>query len=311
MSSAKTERQLNLLFLLLNTAQPIEREEIRRRISGYFGKTNEAFERMFERDKDDLRDLNIPIETVTIDTFHEDLQGYVIRKDTWLMPKIVLTATERSLLNLAAAAWQEAQLAGAMNQAVSQLAAKEQITSSFQLDVATQSSAIATILEAKSKNKCIEFTYSSANSNTQESRLVAPWRIFLSSGNSYLIGFDQQKGEQRTFKLARIVGTIKITDEEILEAAPADLSSSEIVANWQGSDENITHVKLDVIPSKAGSLRLQAAQIQIGTDFDRLIIETQNLQLLAKDVARNCSDVKIVEPILLREMVDQIVEQAI
>jgi predicted DNA-binding transcriptional regulator YafY len=66
---------------------------------------------MFERDKDDLRDLNIPIETVTIDTFHEDLQGYVIRKDTWLMPKIVLTATERSLLNLAAAAWQEAQLA--------------------------------------------------------------------------------------------------------------------------------------------------------------------------------------------------------
>lgn len=310
MSANKTERQLNLLFLLLNTSQPLEREDIRRRIPGYSGKSNEAFERMFERDKEDLRDLDIPIETISVDVFHEDLQGYIIRKDKWLMSKISLTGPERAILNLAASAWQEAQISSSLELAVTQFSSRIEIEPNFKFENSKQSSAIATVLEAKSKNRCIQFAYLSANSNMQENRLVAPWRIFLSNGHGYLIGFDQQKGKQRTFKLSRIVGNLEITNEEILEMQPADLNVSQIIESWRFQDEVSTRVVLEIKPGSAGNLRVQASEIQLGKNFDKVVIETENVSALARDIAGNCSVVKVIEPLSVRDQVTQILEQA-
>lgn len=305
MSNSKTERQLNLLFLLLNTAQPIEREAIRARIPGYFNKTNEAFERMFERDKEDLRDLEIPIETVQIDTFHEDLQGYLIRKEKWQMPAQIFSDKDRVLLNIALSAWQDSQFYSAIDEAVNRVGAITDLPIEKHFQINKQSSALAMILEAKSSGKCVEFTYLSFKSEEEKFRLVAPWRVFLSSGNSYLVGFDQNIGELRTFKIARMTSAVRISDENVLENAPSGFSAANAISQWQNNLAQPIKVQLEVLPGFAGELRLLANDIHLGKDFDTLVLMSNDLRELGKSIARNCAGVRVIEPAQLTELVNE------
>ncbi len=305
MSNSKTERQLNLLFLLLNTVQPIEREAIRARIPGYFNKSNEAFERMFERDKEDLRDLEIPIETVQIDTFHEDLQGYLVRKDKWQMPAQIFSDKDRVLLNIALSAWQDSQFYSAIDEAVNRVGAITDLPFENHFQINNQSNALAMILEAKSSGKCVEFTYLSFKSEEEKLRLVAPWRVFLSSGNSYLVGFDQNIGELRTFKIARMTSAVRISDENVLENAPSGFSAANAISQWQNNLAQPIKVQLEVLPGFAGELRLLANDIDLGEDFDTLILMSNDLHELAKSIARNCAGVRVIEPAQLTELVNE------
>ncbi|MGA0108151.1 MAG: WYL domain-containing protein, partial [Candidatus Nanopelagicales bacterium] len=80
MSARKTERQLDLLFILLNSSRPLSREVIRSKIEEYRNQENQdSFERMFERDKDELRAVGIPIETKSLDPLFDDEFGYELR----------------------------------------------------------------------------------------------------------------------------------------------------------------------------------------------------------------------------------------
>ncbi len=310
MADTKTERQLNLLFLLLNSKKPVEREVIRARVPGYFGKSNEAFERMFERDKDDLRGLNIPIETRSIDILQEDNLGYLINRTNWLSVDLDLTVAEREVLNLASAAWQEAQMKSAFKDAAQRFGGEPIDSNELKLTQANVGSAIATILKAKTANLCVQFIYLSANSKTQAERIVAPWRILLSGGNSYLIGFDQVKGEPRVFKLTRVIGDINVSEEKQLEAAPENLVASEFVNAWKSKTEEVSNVELSIRAASAGKLRVLASQMTFGKEFDEITFQTNDIDSLALEIAKNCSDVIVKSPKSLRVQVDQILKKS-
>ena len=81
-SREKTERLLNLTIALLATRRFLSREEIRAMVPGY-SEHDEAFERAFERDKDDLREMGIPIETGSNSAVFDDEPGYRIRRDAY------------------------------------------------------------------------------------------------------------------------------------------------------------------------------------------------------------------------------------
>jgi len=67
MAAERTERLINLVICLLHTRSFISAERLREIIPGYGDATSDdAFKRMFERDKEDLRDLGIPLETGTV-----------------------------------------------------------------------------------------------------------------------------------------------------------------------------------------------------------------------------------------------------
>ena len=53
--------------------------------------SDEAFSRMFERDKNELRDLGIPLETGRISQF-DPTEGYRINRDAYALPAVDLTA---------------------------------------------------------------------------------------------------------------------------------------------------------------------------------------------------------------------------
>ena len=123
MSAAKSERLLNLVILLLVARNYTTKEQIRALMEPYRDSTDEAFDRMFERDKDDLRALGIPLEVGFVDKFFEDEQGYRIKRDAFELPEIDFAADEVAVLGLAARVWRHAGLAAATSDALVKLKA--------------------------------------------------------------------------------------------------------------------------------------------------------------------------------------------
>ncbi len=119
MSRRKTERLLNLVICLLSTTRPLSAEQIRFAVPGYDPANDEAFQRMFERDKNELREIGIPIE-VQKDPWEDD-PGYRIVKQSYELPEITLEPDEAAVLGLAAQVWQRASLAEAAGGAMLKL----------------------------------------------------------------------------------------------------------------------------------------------------------------------------------------------
>ena len=307
MARARTERMLNLLFVLLNSRTPLTREQIRERVPGY-GDSNEAFERMFERDKAALRDLAIPVETKPVDMFHDDVLGYRIDRSDWLMPEISITAEERTYLALAASAWQNAQLSTAARQAVSSVDAREQSAEiSVPVSLAKGRRHITEILAAIANGKTVTFDYVGLNQSEVVKRTIDPWRALLHSGHWYLIGFDQDKGEVRTFRTDRIVGDLVETRHDILESMPKDFDLSAITDTWEHSDKDATIATVLVRPGRAASLRVLATTCDIGDEWDELTIPYHHESQLIGLIASSCDVTRVKSPQSLQDSVTRIV----
>ncbi len=78
----KSERLLNLLILLLVQRRPLSKHKIRSSMPPYAEAGDEAFERMFDRDKDELRALGVPVEIVALDSYFGDEVGYRVNPET-------------------------------------------------------------------------------------------------------------------------------------------------------------------------------------------------------------------------------------
>jgi proteasome accessory factor B len=307
MARARTERMLNLLFVLLNSKTPLTREQIRERVPGY-GDSNDAFERMFERDKAALRDLAIPVETKPVDLFHDDVLGYRIDRSDWLMPEISLTVEERTYLSLAASAWQSAQLSTAAKQAVSSVDAREQNSVvSVPVSLAKGRRHISEILAAISNGKTVTFDYVGLNQSEVVRRSIDPWRALLHSGHWYLIGFDQEKGEVRTFRTDRIVGDVVETKNDVLEPMPKDFDLSSVTANWESSDNEAIIATVLVKPGRAASLRVLATTCVVGDEWDELTIPYHHESQLVGLIASACDVTRVNSPKSLHDSVTRIV----
>jgi len=307
MSRARTERMLNLLFVLLNSKVPLTREQIRDRVPGY-GESNEAFERMFERDKAALRELAIPVETKPVDLFHDDVLGYRIDRFDWLMPEISLTTQERAYLSLAASAWQSAQLSNAARQAVSSVDAREQSTEfSVPVSLAKGRRHIAEILTAIANGKTVTFDYVGLSQSEVIRRTVDPWRALLHSGHWYLIGFDQDKGEVRSFRTDRMVGDLVETKHDVLEPMPLGFDPLSITADWESSGNEVTVAKVLVRPGRAASLRVLATECEVGEEWDELTVPYHHESQLVGLIASACDVTKVKSPESLNNTVNRIV----
>src|SRR5690349_18376605 len=122
MAAKKTERMLNLVICLLATRRYLTVQQIREAVPGYDADNEEAFRRMFERDKEELRELGVPLETGSNSTWDDEV-GYRIARRDYELPEILLEPDEAAALGLAARLWQSAPLAGATGSALLKLRA--------------------------------------------------------------------------------------------------------------------------------------------------------------------------------------------
>ena len=101
---------MNLVIALLSTRGYITAEKIRSSVAGYGDSaSDEAFSRMFERDKNELRDLGIPLETGKVSSF-DPVEGYRINRDAYALPAVELTGDEAAAVAVASQLWESPEL---------------------------------------------------------------------------------------------------------------------------------------------------------------------------------------------------------
>lgn len=230
MAPRKTERQLNLVICLLAARRFLTRESIRSSVEGYRGLSDAAFQRMFERDKDDLRDLGIPIEIGSNDAFFDDEQGYRILPGDFQLPPVEFSHAEQVVLGIAAQVFDGAALALPANAALSKLqAAGMDLAGSGVVQPHLGGDETAGIVwQALVERRRIRFDYR----ETAATRLIEPWGVLVRRGAWYVYGQDLDRQATRMFRLSRIVGAVHVLDpsgayalppREVVESAAASL----------------------------------------------------------------------------------------
>jgi proteasome accessory factor B len=214
MTAAKSERLLNLVILLLVARNYTTKEQIRSLMEPYRDSSDEAFDRMFERDKDDLRALGIPLEVGSVDKFFEDEQGYRIKRDAFELPEIDFTADEVAVLGLAAQVWRHAGLAGATSDALVKLKAAGLSFDREQLDLvapalAAEEPAFEAMWQATVHRTPVRFDYTRSGETASRTRHLQPWGVVTAQGRWYVVGLDTDRGEPRMFRLSRIDSSVQ------------------------------------------------------------------------------------------------------
>ncbi|MCW8217415.1 helix-turn-helix transcriptional regulator [Streptomyces griseolus] len=278
MAIAKAERLMNLALCLLGTRRPLSKRELRGSIEAYLeAGSDDAFNRMFERDKDDLRELGLVIETV------ENLDGdtgYLARRDSNRLPPITLDAEEAAALGLAAKVWQQARLAGAASGALQKLRAAGmpeaedayEVHSALEPRIPVHEAAFEPLMLACRDRRPVTFDYRKANAARPEQRQVEPWTLECWRGHWYLAGWDRERGAERVFRLSRISGRVRSRAGAFTAPVPDVVTVRETVESWAGE----TATRTARIRLKSGSgypLRARATSVQdLGGGWDELEI---------------------------------------
>ncbi|MET9582321.1 WYL domain-containing protein [Streptomyces sp. NPDC006539] len=278
MAIAKAERLMNLALCLLGTRRPLSKRELRGSIEAYLeAGSDDAFNRMFERDKDDLRELGLVIETV------ENLDGdtgYLARRDSNRLPPITLDAEEAAALGLAAKVWQQARLAGAASGALQKLRAAGmpeaedayEVHSALEPRIPVHETAFEPLMLACRDRRPVTFDYRKANAARPEQRHVEPWTLECWRGHWYLAGWDRDRAAERVFRLSRITGRVRSRAGAFTAEVPDVVTVRETVESWAG--ETATRTALIRLRSGSGyPLRSRAISVrELGDGWDELEI---------------------------------------
>ncbi|GHE07362.1 helix-turn-helix transcriptional regulator [Klenkia taihuensis] len=311
MSAKRAERLVNLVFALLGTRQYVTAERIRSIVPGYepadgSDRADEAFKRMFERDKADLRELGVPLETGRTSVFDTE-DGYRIARSQYELPEITLTGDEAAAVGLALRLWQSAQLGGAAQGALVKLrAAGVDVDGAGTLPLQPRldggEPAFDACYTAARDRRLLTFTYARPDEDTGVKRRVQPWGVVSWHGRWYLVGHDLDRDAPRVFRLSRISGTPRASGPPEAFSPPADLDLAAVVARQVGRPEHV--VVLTARPGTAVGLRRRATDLgPDGTGDDRLELRTTEPWALADEIAAHGPDVLVESPPELRAAV--------
>jgi len=253
------ERLLNLVGLLLETEHPLTFEQISETLDAYRAQNTDTAKRMFERDKDILREYGVPLELRDMDAWGGE-QGYLIPKDLYYLPEIAFTPEELGSLLVAAQGGggdtpveQAAQklLYGADGGALAglsggPLAAGSDARGSLLLETA----------QAAQDRRHVRFGYRTSQGKVSE-RGVDAFAVVFRRGHWYLVGHDRERDDIRAFRLSRFIGDL--TDVGPGLDPPAKFSAADHVERgpWVPGGEDLASVAFapDVAWAAADSFR--------------------------------------------------------
>jgi proteasome accessory factor B len=300
MAARRAERLVNLVICLLSTRQFLTAERIRDAVPGYEGAdgskaTDEAFKRMFERDKAELRELGIPLETGRNSHFDSE-DGYRIRRGDYELPPIEFDAAEAAAVGLAARLWQSATLGEPARQALIKLrAAGTEVRAADapgavpHLDASDPS--LPALLEAARTATVVHFDYvKRMGAGEPERRTLEPWGVLSWRRRWYVAGLDRDRDEPRSFRLSRITGAVEIDGRPGAFERPEKVDLLEMVAGRGPGDDRLALVR--VSGSGAGQLR-RIAQSEVDGVLTISFVETQ---WLARIIAGAGASAQALEP---------------
>ncbi len=243
MSVPKLERLLDLIAELLHAERPITADELHHRIPGY-PEDKDSFKRAFERDKADLREMEIPLRIETVPGRMPPEDGYRIHQSEYGLPDPGLERDELAALHLAANA---VRLDGANPTSGLRKLGGAVLPDAAPSDLAVLPSAphLATVFEAVGQHRRLRFRY------RDKDREVDPFRLHHERGHWYLQGHDLSAGEPRSFRLDRVAGAMESGDpgSTEVEVDPAD-HHLELDA-WALGDDDPVQAQVAIDASQA------------------------------------------------------------
>ncbi|MPV38906.1 WYL domain-containing protein [Georgenia subflava] len=291
------------------------KQQVRERVNGYTDATSDAaFERMFERDKDLLREMGVPL-VVEHDQVHEDDVGYRIDTAGYTLPEVAFTPAEVGVLSLAAELWQDASLRSSARRGMTKLravgpAAEPAAHAGLALRVRGPEASFAPLLEAIDTRQVVTFTYRAASTGQLTRRRVEPWRLLSQDRGWYLVGRDVDRAAPRAFRLSRIQGRVRPTGSAEAFDVPVDVDVAALVG---GARPVSGTARLAVLPGRAAALRARAGSEPDGDDVaglpgplaDReiVVVPFYDLEDLAEEIAAYAEAVLVLEPADLRTAV--------
>ena len=302
-ASAKTERLLNLVLVLLSARRPVSKAQIRALVPQYGASAStEAFERMFERDKDELRELGVPLVTEEIDVFYEDEPGYRIHQRDYALPDLEFAPDELAVLGLASRTWAQASLAGPAAQALRKLRAAgvepdDESLVGVEPRLRTVEPSFDAVKEAVVRRMPVTFDYRGRASDEVTTRRVRPWSLVSWRGRWYLNAFDEDRDDARVFRLSRVVGPVRPNGRAGTVAVPRDHEPRVMVEDSAPPTTAPSPAVLRVRSGRAHSLRRRARTVTaVDEQWDLLDLDHRDLDDFADELAGHGADVVVHEP---------------
>lgn len=222
--SAKAERLISLVVELLGARRPLTRRELTERTGLYEQDDPESARRMFERDKDDLRRLGVPVETRRLSRLREEY-GYIVERGAYELPDVDLTREEVAALavalrltgsgparlgltKLAARAPDPGEEGGGDNPATPAVTVPREPLDALADPLVTR--------------RPVAFGYRTAGGRAGR-RTVDPYAVVARRGAWYLVGRDHDRDGLRAFRLDRMRGPVTPAGGPASFEVPRDL----------------------------------------------------------------------------------------
>ncbi|MET9021087.1 WYL domain-containing protein [Actinopolymorpha sp. NPDC004070] len=338
----KSERLMNLVICLLVSHHFVPKARLRQLVEDYREQTPEAFEKMFERDKDELRDLGIPIEVGSVASGFDDEVGYRIRRSEFELPPLTFSAQEAAVLGLAARVWEHASLAEATSRAVLKLGAdgfaagatgaaatspSGQVPETGQVpdagadvraDTGADTGPVTTLeprlpasepafeplWRAVQSRSVVAFDYRRPGAGGAQHRTLEPWGILNWRSRWYVLGHDRDRAATRMFRLSRIAGPVRPVGRPGAFTVPEGVDIRAEAARMSPAEEPRRTARIRVRAGAGHGLRRRASSVvPAGSGWDVLEVGFSDPVTLAEEIAGYAAGAVALDPPDLREAV--------
>ncbi|ANN17647.1 WYL domain-containing protein [Amycolatopsis orientalis] len=312
MSTARAERLVNLVLALLSTRQYLTAERIRGIVPGYAdAASDEAYFRMFERDKTELRELGIPLETGRNSAF-DAIDGYRIARRDYELGEIDLAPDEATAVGLAVRLWDSPELTGEAQGALVKLrAAGVEVDDHAPTVVEPRvraEPAFGPLLAAVQAGQAVRFEYRRSGSAERKIRTLEPWGVVSWRARWYVVGHDRDRGASRCFRLSRVTGKVEPVGRAGVVERPEGVNLLQMVSSSSGEDPSApTTASVWVADGRAAGVRRRGRVVGRsdagGEEGDLVEIDLYYPESAADWLTAHGPDILVLEPDVLAKSV--------
>ncbi|MEO7348721.1 MAG: WYL domain-containing protein [Terrimesophilobacter sp.] len=299
------ERLFSLVLALLATDQGLTKHQILSTVQGYAqryvaGGDNANLERQFERDKDDIRELGVPLETIESPGQAGNNQNlkYRIPRGLYELPEdIRFTAEESTLLSLAGMVWREGSMSGESRRAIIKLKSMDvkmiEPVLAYAPRIRVRDTSFEPLSAAIDKQQLVRFDYLKPGETDARARTVAPLALIQFQGRWHLTAVERGSGERRTFLLRRIVGQVTATGKSDHEptSGEADRGLHELQEVWESHTATVI-----VEPASDAETRLSKRRGTGLGEGGQLELHFVDLNIFADELAGYGPEVLVTAP---------------